>query len=72
METNKTQKLHEIQIETDFNYPRGYLVKVTIPTSGPYGGKPYFRKTHIYNTAAEAGEAIHGLKEFYKYFCFDN
>lgn len=71
METNETQKLNKVQIATGLKLSGKSMVRVTIPDSPPFAGEPHFVMDHVFNTAAEAGEAIHGLKEFYKYFDFD-
>ena len=70
METNET-KLNNVRISTCLKLSGKSMVRVTIPDSPPFAGKPHFVMDHVFNTATEAGEAIHGLKEFYKYFDFD-
>lgn len=75
----ETQKLNEVHISTyckttsphyltyckntGSQHSRvGYIVRISIP------GTPSIVREHRYSTAQEAGEAIHGLKEFYTYF----
>lgn len=62
MTTDETQKLNEIKISTYHDSSKGYVVRVVIP------GTPSIVRDHGYSTATSAGEAIHGLKEFYKHF----
>ena len=71
METNETQKLNEVKISTTLKLSGKSMVLVTLPDSPPFAGEPHFSIDHIFGTAAEVGEAIHGLKEFYKYYDFD-
>ena len=71
METNKPQKLNEVQISTCLMLSGKSKVRVTLPDSPPFAGEPHFVIDYVFTTAAEAGEAIHGLKEFYKYYDFD-
>lgn len=62
MSIYETQKVNEVQISTYYDAFKGYVVQITIP------GTPSVVRDHIYSTAAAAGEAIHGLKEFYRHF----
>lgn len=67
MTTQETQKLNETQISTYVKNAschhslRGYIVRVSIPGTS-------FIAEHGYPNAEEAGEAIPGLKEFYRHF----
>ncbi len=72
METNETQKSNNVRISTYLKFSGKSMVRVTIPDSPPFAGEPHFVMDHVFDTAAEAGEAIYGLKEFYKYYDFDS
>lgn len=66
------QKLNEVRISTYLKHSGEGVVQVTLPDSPPFAGEPHFVIKHVFANAAEAGEGIHGLKEFYKYLDFES
>lgn len=56
----ETQKTTNVHISTFQSTTGKYVVRILIPR--------VTRRDHVYDTPEEAGEAIHGLKEFYTYF----
>lgn len=71
METSETRKLNEVQISTYLKHSGEGVVRVTLPNSPPFAGKPHFVIRHTFSNAAEAGSGIQDLIEFYKYFDID-